>query len=63
MQTNNQYKTELLMLNTNTWKHLTVCRKMINIELDWNIWWIDLLMLNCKNWNHLTMCKQIINNW
>ena len=37
---------ELLVLDSNIWNHLTVCKQMINIKLDRNNWWIELLILN-----------------
>ena len=50
-QTNDQHYIELLMLDNNTWNHLTEYKQMI----------AELLILNSNNWNHLTVCKQIIN--
>ena len=43
---------ELLIFNSNTWNHLTVCKKIIDIEL-------NLLMIVRNTWNHLTECKQM----
>ena len=39
---------KLLVLHSNTWNHLTVCKQMTDIKF---------LVLHCNTWNHLTMCK------
>ena len=46
--------TELLVLDSNTWTHLTLCKEMI-------IYQVKLLGLDNNTWNHLTLCKEMIN--
>ena len=61
----------LLVLNSNTWNYLTLCKQMISIKLDRNTWLKELLMLNSNTsnyfavqminnntWNHLTVCNK-----
>ena len=48
------------MLNSNIWNDLSVCKQMIDIELDWNTRWI--LMLKSNPWNHLIANKWLILN-
>ena len=65
---------ELLVLNSNTWNNLTVCKQIISIKSYCNTWQIGLLMLNnntrncvqiellvfeSNTWNHLTMYKDM----
>ena len=59
VQTTDKYLIELLVFNSNTWKHLTVCRQMISIKLDRDIWYLELLMLDRNTWNYLTVCQQL----
>ena len=40
-------------VNSNTWKHLTMCGQKINIK-------IELLVLKGNTWNKFTVCKQMI---
>ena len=47
VKTNNWCLIELLELNSNTWKHLTVCKQ------------IELFVLDRNKWNHLTTWKKI----
>ena len=37
------------MLSSNTWKHLTVCKQMINSKI---------FVLDRNKGNHLTVCKK-----
>ena len=43
---------ELWVLHSNTWDPLTVCKQIINIE-------IELFVLNSNIWNHLTVFKEM----
>ena len=56
------YWKELLVLDSNTWNHLTVCKQMINIKKNY-LCWIAILKTtkmyanNSNSWNHLTVCE------
>ena len=41
----------LLVLNSNIWKYLTVCKQMILRQK-------KLFELDRNKWNHLTVCKK-----
>ena len=49
----NTWRVELLMINSNTWNHLTMF-KQINYS-------IELLVFDSKTLKYLILCKQMIN--
>ena len=64
MKMNEQCWIELLVLDCNTWNHLTVCKNL----LEWALLEItspvktneiELSMLEWNTWNHFARCKQM----